>query len=228
MRRARPLVDGLYTLPGGGVELGETLEEAVIREVREETSLDVEPVALAGYRRAITRDAAGVELISSGSPFAVRCIAGEVALNEELAEPIARTIGALRLADHRGSARSSAPPGSGTWWRADVACLNDAALRRLLDRPLDPEVDTADVEQTDCRSLGLVGPAGRRATFQFGQPLQPPDPPRPVVLAEPKPGSPLLAGPSSRARCVAAPVAPQIVSAPYYDDRSGSPKSSAH
>ena len=59
VRRARPPAHGLYTLPGGGVELGETLEEAVIREVREETSLDVEPVALAGYRQAITRDAAG-------------------------------------------------------------------------------------------------------------------------------------------------------------------------
>jgi hypothetical protein len=30
-----------YNFPGGGVELGETLEEAVIREVKEETSLDI-------------------------------------------------------------------------------------------------------------------------------------------------------------------------------------------
>src|ERR1700686_3317294 len=87
VRRARPPAHGLYTLPGGGVELGETLEEAVIREVREETGLEVEPVALAGYRQAIARDAAGdVERHFVVSPFAARWIAGEVSLNEELGE----------------------------------------------------------------------------------------------------------------------------------------------
>ena len=30
-----------YVIPGGGVENGETIEEAVIREMKEETSLDV-------------------------------------------------------------------------------------------------------------------------------------------------------------------------------------------
>jgi ADP-ribose pyrophosphatase YjhB (NUDIX family) len=87
VRRARPPAHGLYTLPGGGVELGETLEEAVVREVREETSLEVVPVALAGYRQAISRDAAGgVERHFVILPFAARWIAGEVSLNEELGE----------------------------------------------------------------------------------------------------------------------------------------------
>lgn len=87
VRRARPPAHGLYTLPGGGVELGETLEEAVVREVREETALEVEPVALAGYRQAIARDAAGgVERHFVILPFAARWISGEVSLNEELGE----------------------------------------------------------------------------------------------------------------------------------------------
>jgi 8-oxo-dGTP diphosphatase len=87
VRRARPPAHGLYTLPGGGVELGETLEEAVIREVREETALEVKPVALAGYRQAIARDAKGdVERHFVILPFAARWISGDISLNEELAE----------------------------------------------------------------------------------------------------------------------------------------------
>jgi 8-oxo-dGTP diphosphatase len=87
VRRARPPADGLYTLPGGVVEAGETLIEAVKREVREETALTIEPVALAGYREAIGRDAGGrVERHFVILPFAARWIAGEPVLNEELSE----------------------------------------------------------------------------------------------------------------------------------------------
>jgi len=87
VRRGRPPAHGLYTLPGGGVELGETLEEAIIREVREETGLAIAPLALVGFREAIARDAAGrVERHFVILPFAARWIGGEIALSEELAE----------------------------------------------------------------------------------------------------------------------------------------------
>jgi len=96
VRRAQPPAHGLHTLPGGVVEPGETLVAAVIREVREETGLAIEPVALAGYREAIARDAAGrVERHFVILPFAARFIAGEIKLNEELSE--ARWLSASEL-----------------------------------------------------------------------------------------------------------------------------------
>ena len=86
-RRARGTATGLFSLPGGVVEIGETLIEAVVREVREETSLTIEPVALAGYREAISRDGQGrIERHFVILPFAARWLAGEPSLNEELSE----------------------------------------------------------------------------------------------------------------------------------------------
>jgi 8-oxo-dGTP diphosphatase len=86
-RRARGAAMGLFSLPGGVVEIGETLVEAVVREVREETSLTIEPIALAGYREAISRDHQGrIERHFVILPFAARWLAGEASLNEELSE----------------------------------------------------------------------------------------------------------------------------------------------
>jgi ADP-ribose pyrophosphatase YjhB (NUDIX family) len=87
VQRARPPAQGLYSLPGGVVELGETLTEAVVREVREETSLAIEPVALAGFREAIGRDAEGrIERHFVILPFAARWRSGEPRLNHELSD----------------------------------------------------------------------------------------------------------------------------------------------
>jgi 8-oxo-dGTP diphosphatase len=87
VRRARPPAHGLYTLPGGVVEIGESLRAALVREVREETAIAIEPVALAGDREVIVHDANGkVERHFVILAFAARWISGEAVLNEELAE----------------------------------------------------------------------------------------------------------------------------------------------
>lgn len=87
VRRASAPAQGLYTLPGGVVEIGESLRAAVIREVREETAIAIEPVALVGEREVIVHDSNGhVERHFVILAFAARWIAGEVLLNEELVE----------------------------------------------------------------------------------------------------------------------------------------------
>ncbi len=50
---------GYWSLPGGLLETGETLEEAVTREVLEETGLRIEPVEFFGLYQRIMRDAKG-------------------------------------------------------------------------------------------------------------------------------------------------------------------------
>jgi 8-oxo-dGTP diphosphatase len=85
VRRARKPALNLYTMPGGVVEAGETLTEAVAREVREETALQIEVLTLAGHREAMMRDAQGrVERHFVIMCFAARWVSGEPVLNEEL------------------------------------------------------------------------------------------------------------------------------------------------
>ena len=59
VERGREPHRGYWSLPGGIVETGETLEEAVRREVREETGLVVQPVAVVEIFERILRDAHG-------------------------------------------------------------------------------------------------------------------------------------------------------------------------
>jgi 8-oxo-dGTP diphosphatase len=56
IKRANPPSQGEWSLPGGAVEVGERLEEAVVREVLEETGLDVDVVAQVEVLDHIIRD----------------------------------------------------------------------------------------------------------------------------------------------------------------------------
>jgi 8-oxo-dGTP diphosphatase len=87
VRRAQQPSAGSWTLPGGRVELGETLVAAVTREVAEETTLTIRVRGLAGYREVILDEAVegrGRHFVIL--PFAAEWISGEVRLNEELGD----------------------------------------------------------------------------------------------------------------------------------------------
>jgi 8-oxo-dGTP diphosphatase len=59
VQRGQEPLKGEWSLPGGVVELGETLEAALTREVREETSLDVVVGPVVDVLDSIRRDADG-------------------------------------------------------------------------------------------------------------------------------------------------------------------------
>jgi 8-oxo-dGTP diphosphatase len=88
-RRGKPPFAGAFSLPGGVVELGETLEAAALRELREEVQVEARIVAFNRHVESIERDSAGKirhhYMIAS---FAGEWIAGEGTPGPEAVEII--------------------------------------------------------------------------------------------------------------------------------------------
>jgi len=58
-QRGKEPLKGWWSLPGGALETGESLAEAVRREVREETGLEIRPIGVLEIFERIMRDAGG-------------------------------------------------------------------------------------------------------------------------------------------------------------------------
>src|SRR5271157_2213180 len=87
IRRGQPPLLGEWSLPGGVLECGETLREAVAREAREETGLLVETDEMLGvYERVIRDDAKRVRYHYVLVDFLCRAVGGDLKAGSDAAE----------------------------------------------------------------------------------------------------------------------------------------------
>ena len=98
IRRGSEPFEGRWALPGGFVEVGETVEEAAAREAAEETGLAVELARLVGVYSDPGRDPRGHNVSVA---FLARVLSGELAAATDAAEVSLLDPGAVELAfDH--------------------------------------------------------------------------------------------------------------------------------
>ncbi len=87
VRRGQPPQLGEWSLPGGVLECGETLREAVVREAREETGLLVETGEMLGvYERLIRDDEQRVRYHYVLLDFLCRVVGGELKAGSDAAD----------------------------------------------------------------------------------------------------------------------------------------------
>lgn len=87
IKRAKPPAAGLYSLPGGRVERGETIAAAALRELAEETELVADMVGFIDHVEHIERDEAGhVTAHAVICAFAGHWQAGHVSPSDEVTD----------------------------------------------------------------------------------------------------------------------------------------------
>ena len=87
IRRGTPPLLGEWSLPGGVLECGETLREAVVREAREETGLVVETGEMLGvYERVIRDDERRVRYHYVLLDFLCRVVGGDLKAGSDAAD----------------------------------------------------------------------------------------------------------------------------------------------
>lgn len=78
VRRGTEPLRGRWSIPGGLIDIGESLHQAVIREVREETGLDIEPLELVELLDRIHREGDRVRYHYVIADYLCRVIGGNL------------------------------------------------------------------------------------------------------------------------------------------------------
>ena len=78
VRRGSEPMKGHWSIPGGLVELGETMQAAVVREIKEETGLEVEPVEVIEVLDRILRNGERVRYHYVIVDYLCRLVGGEL------------------------------------------------------------------------------------------------------------------------------------------------------
>ena len=87
VKRGHAPLQGKWSIPGGVLEVGETLRKAVVREVREETALTIEPGELLGvFERVIPDEQGKMKYHYVLIDFLCRRATGELKAGDDAAE----------------------------------------------------------------------------------------------------------------------------------------------